>query len=100
MQLTADRAGLTICGDLRAAVEAIFLSTAENRAELPLVRRHGLVTALGRRDGQGGLLNQALAIRLAALFSFYLSSDFEALRAAATGPEPAGAGRGGEAGAP
>lgn len=88
MQLTADRTGLTISGDLLASVEAIFLSSAEYRVELPLAHRHGLVKALSRRDGEGELMNQALAIRLAALASFYLSSEYEELRTTVTGESP------------
>lgn len=88
MQLTADRTGLTICGDLPASVEAIFLSSAEYRVELPLAHRHGLVKTLSRRDGDGELMNQALAIRLAALASFYLSSEYEELRNAVLGRSP------------
>ncbi len=84
MQLSADRAGLTLSGDLRASIEAIFLSSAEYRVELPLARRHGLVKTLSRRDGEGKLMNQALAQRIAALFSFYLSGDYQELREALT----------------
>jgi hypothetical protein len=85
MQLTADRAGLVLCGDPRAALEAIFLTSGEYRAELPLVRRHGLTKTLSRRGEDGEVMNQALAIRLAALFSFYLSADYQALRNALLG---------------
>jgi hypothetical protein len=82
LQLTADRAGLVLGGDLRAATEAIFLASADYRAELDLARRHGLVTTLSRRDASGELMHQALAVRLAALFSFYLSDDYAVLRQA------------------
>lgn len=85
LQLTADRAGLVLCGEPRAAVEAIFLTAGEYRAELPLARRHGLVKALSRRGPEGELMNQALSIRLASLFSFYLSPDYPRLSKARWG---------------
>lgn len=85
MQLTADRAGLVLSGNPRAAIEAIFRTSGEYRAELPLVRRHGLTKTLSRRGEDDELMNQALAIRLAALLSFYLSPDYQALREALVG---------------
>ena len=76
-------------GDVRAATEAVFLSSGEYRSELSMARRHGLVKTLGRRDSDGALLNQNLALRLAALYSFYLSADYEALRTAVVSAEAA-----------
>ena len=87
LQLTADRAGLLLCGHLGAAVEGVFLSSAEYRVELPLARRHGLVKTLSRRDAHGEMMNQTLALRLAALFSFFLSSDYDELLGATDADE-------------
>jgi hypothetical protein len=75
MQLTADRAGLLLCGDLRSAIGSIFRSRAEYRAELPIAEHFGLAEALTRSDQRGEILFQDLAIRIAALIAFYLSPE-------------------------
>ncbi|MCP4346929.1 MAG: hypothetical protein GY795_15550 [Desulfobacterales bacterium] len=91
MQLTADRAALVICGDLKAAVRAVFKSCPKLNPELQVAETEGLVSFLGRTDEEGELMFQDLAIRLAALFSFYLSEDYTALRSAAiSGSNPCG----------
>jgi hypothetical protein len=76
MQLTADRAGLLLCGDLRSAIRAIFCSRAEYRAELPIAEHFGLAEALTRSDQRGEIVFQDLAIRIAALIAFYLSPEY------------------------
>lgn len=96
MQLTADRAGLLLAGDLRAALRAIFLTSPDLWPELPVAARHGLARSLARRDPSGRILLQGLALRVAALLSFYLSEDYAALRCALSRaggapPSPAGA---------
>ncbi len=83
MQLTADRAALVLCGDLKAAVRAIFKSTPVLNVELSAAERMGLDEFLSRVNDEGELMFQDLAIRVAALFSFYLSEDYATLRAAA-----------------
>ncbi len=88
MQLTADRAALVLCGDLKAAVRAIFKASRHLNAELPVAERIGLVEFLSRVDDDGELMFQDLAIRVAALFSFYLSEDYATLRAAAFPDSP------------
>ncbi len=85
MQLTADRAGLVLCGQLQAAIRGMFMVYPSYRAELPLAVRHGLPAALGRRAPSGALRYQDLSIRIAALIAFYLSEDYPALRRALTG---------------
>lgn len=80
MQLTADRAGLLLCGDIRGAIRAMFLAEKDNRPELDTAVRHGLLPTLSRRDANGNLILQGLAVRIAALVSFYLSDDFVVLR--------------------
>ena len=52
-----------------------------------MVRRHGLTKTLSRRGEDGELINQALAVRLAALFSFFLSPEYGELREALVGRE-------------
>ncbi|ACY17017.1 hypothetical protein [Haliangium ochraceum] len=85
MQLTADRAGLLLCRDLRSAIRAIFLSRTEYRAELPLAEHYGLVEALMRSGQRGEVLYQNLAIRIAALISFSLSPAYREAEAALYG---------------
>ncbi|MCB9742684.1 MAG: hypothetical protein H6740_08795 [Alphaproteobacteria bacterium] len=96
MQLTADRAGLLLCDDLVSALRALFLVDPQARTELPIAERHGLVAALSRRGPDGSMLHQELAVRVAALISFYLSEDYSALREALGYPAPAEEGAGEE----
>ena len=85
LQLTADRVGLLLCGDVSAATRGVLLTSRRHRSVLTLAQRHGLSTALSRKDGEGKLFEQDLAVRLAALYSFYLSEDFLRLRALVAG---------------
>jgi hypothetical protein len=80
MQLTADRAALVLCGDPRAAVRAMFLSNSRLQPELDAARRDGLRAFLSRTDDSGEPMFQDLAIRIAALISFYLSEEYRGLR--------------------
>jgi len=86
MQLTADRIGLVMCGDITAAVRALFLSTRRYRAALSVAENSGLAAALKQHDASGALVNQDVAIRLAAMCSFYLSDGYVKLREALTFP--------------
>jgi hypothetical protein len=89
MQLTADRAGLLLSGDVRASVRAIFLTGADSLKELPVAENHGIDRALSRRGPEGEMLHQDLAIRVGALLSFYLSQDYARLRSKLEGYSPA-----------
>lgn len=80
MQLSADRTGLLIANDLPAAVRALFLTTPQYQPELDLVKKYGLTELLSKQNEDGTLRFQELAIRLAALFSFYLAEDFTLLQ--------------------
>ena len=85
MQLSADRAGLLICGDLRAATRGLLLASPAGRDALGRAERHGLHAAL-HRPGEGDeLVPTQLALRVAALFSFWLSEDYAVLRDAIRG---------------
>jgi hypothetical protein len=86
MQLSADRVGLLLAGDLGAAVRAMFLTSSRLQPELRLAREGGLSAALARRDADGRLLLPRLAVRAAALVAFWLSDDYALLRDAAYGP--------------
>jgi hypothetical protein len=80
MQLTADRAGLLLCGDPCAALRAIMLARSDYREELPVAEREGIDVVLARRTIDGKMVHQDLAVRVAALLSFYLSDDWVRLR--------------------
>ncbi len=88
MQLTADRAGLLLCGDLASAVRAMLLVRRDYRAELARAEAAGIEPVLARRSDDGRILFQDLAVRVAALIAFYLSDDWPRLRSALVG-EPA-----------
>lgn len=81
MQLTADRAGLVLAGDIRASVRAVFLTSTRYLPELAIAEEHGLGDALKRRDPEGQMLHQELAIRIGALIRFYLEEDYVQMRA-------------------
>jgi hypothetical protein len=84
MQLSADRAGLLVCGDPRAAIRAMFAVHPGYLSSWPLVGSHGLRTALTRelRDADEHERLEDLAVRVAALLSFYLSDEYALLRRA------------------
>jgi hypothetical protein len=85
MQLTADRAGLLLCGDIVSATRAVFLTDVRYAEELPIVERDGLRQALCRTSAEGHLVLEWLAIRIAWLIRFYLSDEYTDLRVAAFG---------------
>ncbi len=80
MQLTADRAGLLACGDPRAAIEAMFRVHPSHLSQRPVLVRRGLRETLTRPtrsdDERERLRLEDLAVRIAALLSFYLSDDY------------------------
>ncbi len=86
MQLSADRAGLLVCGDPEAAIRAMFAVNPAYLSSWPLVVSHGLRAALTRElrddDPRERERLEDLAVRVAALLSFYLSDEYAQLRAA------------------
>jgi hypothetical protein len=81
-QFTADRAGLLVCADLKAALVALFALRPDHRELLAAVAPAGLGTA--RKDRL--LDHPDLLLRLRALVSFYLSQDYALLAAASRVP--------------
>lgn len=79
MQLTADRAGLVVSADLQASIRAMLLLRADHRTLLERSLKEGLMAVLSERTASGEMAHQALAVRIAALFSFYLSSEYARL---------------------
>jgi hypothetical protein len=86
MQLSADRAGLLVCGDPRAAIRAMFAVNPAYLSSWPLIVSHGLRAAITRElredDERERERLEDLAVRIAALLSFYLSDEYAQLRAA------------------
>lgn len=81
LQLTADRAGLLFCDDMKSAIRAIFLSSKTYASELSVVERYGLSEfLLQKSDEEDIFIHQDLAIRFASLFAFYLSDEFIVLK--------------------
>jgi hypothetical protein len=82
-QLSADRAGLLLAGDLGAALRALLLVRPDYRALLGELESstlgHGLLTR-----GPSPMLTD-LIVRCAALLAFYLSEDYAVLRRALCG---------------
>ena len=87
MQLSADRAGLVACGDPRDAIRAMFAVHPAYLALWPLVASHGLRAAVTKsvQSEDERLRLEDLAVRVAALLSFYLSDDYAELRGRVTG---------------
>jgi hypothetical protein len=79
MQLTAHRCALVLSKDLKSAIRAMFLVSKNYYTELPVVEKYGLKEYLLKQNDNGTFRHQELAIRLADLFSFYLSDEYENL---------------------
>lgn len=77
IQLTADRCALIFTKDLKAAIRSMFLVSRKYYSEISLVDKYGLKEFLLKKDENGDFCHQELALRLASLFSFYLSDDYE-----------------------
>ncbi len=83
MQLSADRAGLLCCQDFRAAVAALVISRSDYvRAATELPTLGALKAIKKQRHGHGEAYDDLLT-RLGELTSFYISDNYELLRAAA-----------------
>lgn len=81
MQLTADRTGLLLCGDLHAAVRAVCLTHEGYASVLEDADERTMASVLAERDDEGKPVRQTLAIRTAAMIAFHLSEEWDALRA-------------------
>ncbi len=79
IQLTADRCAFIFTKDLRSAIRAMMLVSKRYHTELPVIEKYGLKEFLLKKDENGNFRHQELAIRLASLFSFYLSEEYETM---------------------
>jgi hypothetical protein len=81
VQLSADRVGLAFAGDLRTALRAVLLTRRDYAALVPELERTPLEPLLEARIARGDPAFADLSVRIAALISFYLSDEYENLRA-------------------
>ena len=83
MQMSADRAGLVLSGDLRASVRGMLLVRPDTRAILDALVERDLVSALLDSDSDiEPALHRDLLVRLAALLHFYAGDEYRVLRRA------------------
>lgn len=80
MELLADRVGLLIAnGDLHAVVRSMILASPKYATEMTTIERYGFKGMLAKKDADENFIYQDLIIRLHALCSFYLSTDYDVL---------------------
>ncbi|MEO7037767.1 MAG: hypothetical protein ABI548_27620 [Polyangiaceae bacterium] len=85
MQMSADRAGLVLSGDLRASLRALLLVRPDTRALLDAMTERDIVSVLLDPSERDLAMRADLTVRFAALFDFYCSADYVALRRALCG---------------
>lgn len=81
MQMSADRAGLVLAGDLRSSVRAILLVRPDTRELLDLMLQSDLISVLLNLHDDAAL-RADLIVRVAALLHFYTSDEYLTLRRA------------------
>ena len=80
MQYTADRSDMAVSGNLRSAVRAIFLTGKYNFELFDEAKNTSLKKLILKENNDGSFKNQEPALRLANLFSFYISDDYQQIR--------------------
>jgi len=81
MQMSADRAGLVLCGDLRASLRGLLLVRPDTLTVLDEMVERDLVSALLESEIEPALRND-LVVRVAALVHFFVGDDYLTLRRA------------------
>ncbi|HET7541944.1 MAG TPA: hypothetical protein VFK05_18850 [Polyangiaceae bacterium] len=81
MQMSADRAGLVLCGDLRSSVRGLLMVRPDTHAMLEAMALSDLVSVLLESDIEPALRSD-LVVRVAALLHFFVSDDYLTLRRA------------------
>lgn len=79
MQMSADRAGLLLSGDLRASVRGLLLVRPDTRALLEAMVEGDLVSVLLGSEIEPALFRDLL-VRVAALLQFFVGDEYLALR--------------------
>ncbi len=82
MQYTADRAGLLLCGNLKSAVKNVLLSQDFENNPFDEIEKTSLKEFLLKQNSDGTYKNNKTAARIANLYSFWFSEDYELLRKA------------------
>jgi len=81
MQMSADRAGLALCGDLRASLRGLLMVRPDTARLLDAMVDRDLLSVLLDCDAEAAL-RADLIVRIAALLEFYVSPDYLTLRRA------------------
>ena len=81
MQMSADRAGVVLCGDLRSSLRGLLLVRPDTRALLDAMIERDVVTVLLEGEVEPALRGD-LIVRVAALLEFYVSEEYRTLRRA------------------
>lgn len=87
MQMSADRAGLVLCGDLRSSLRGLLLVRPDTRGVLDAMSERDLVSVLLESEIEPALRSD-LIVRIAALLHFFVADDYLALRRAASTDAP------------
>ncbi len=77
LQLTADRTALVFANSLNAAVRTMFIESPRYKTDLSIVEKYGLRDFLLKKDEENNFVHQDFAIRLANLFAFFLSDEYD-----------------------
>ncbi|HEY0468552.1 MAG TPA: hypothetical protein VGC79_30365 [Polyangiaceae bacterium] len=81
MQMSADRAGLVVCGDLRSTLRGLLLVRPDTRAVLDAMAERDFVSVLLECEIEPALRSDLL-VRVAALLHFFAGDDYLTLRRA------------------
>ncbi|MFN8255606.1 MAG: hypothetical protein U0W24_07955 [Bacteroidales bacterium] len=79
MQLTADRCAMIFTKNLKDAIRAMLLVSKRYSSEISVIEKYGLKAFFMKQDESGNFRHQDLALRIAHLFSFYLSEDYDTI---------------------
>ncbi len=87
LQMSADRAGLVLCGDLRSSLRGLLLVRPDTRALLQTMAERDVASVLLDPQAVEGdpAMCADLTVRITALLEFYASEDFISLRRALVG---------------
>ena len=81
MQMSADRAGLVLCGDLAASLRGLLLVRPDTSSLLEAMAERDIVSVLLENEIEPALRSD-LIVRTAALLDFFVGDDYLALRRA------------------
>jgi hypothetical protein len=79
LQINADRLGLLCSGDISASISAMLKMQQNCQTISDRIKTKGLLNLLNEKDNNNMPVHKDFAIRIASLFAFYLSDDFDIL---------------------